>query len=111
MQVAAICGGCFEGVRKRVAEIQNLAESRLALVLLHYASLRANAPGNHEIECSLVATGQSPDILLEIREKPRIVDHSVLDNFVDAGAKFALGQRRERIRIGDHQFGRIERAY
>ena len=47
---------------------------------------------------------------LEPREELRVDDHAVLDHLREAGRELARRQRRERVRVGEHRDGLVERA-
>ena len=97
--VAAIAGRGLERVGDGMAQIEDLPQSRVALVLGDDSQLDAHARGD---DLRGVGIGAGSHALPEVAAG----EQRRLDHFPIAGRELGSGQRGERLRVGDHR-GRL----
>src|SRR5580700_2567267 len=103
MQIFAISRGGFEGVGEGMTEIKDFAEPGFTFIAAHDFSLGLDASRDHEIERLGVAPGERRDRVFEKRKQALVADDAVFDYFVQSRTKLAIGQRRERRWVSQHE--------
>ena len=101
----------LQRVAESVAEVEHGARaSGFALVLGDDPRLGPDAFGDGVFLGSMVAFEDFLAVALAPFEERRIAEHPVLDYLGVPGTHFARGQGGERVEIGQHQRGLVERA-
>src|SRR5882672_8699266 len=93
--VAAVVGDAFERVREGVTEIQDFAEAGLAFIAADDTRFDPDVARDELAECRTIATQDVFQVLLEHREHGCVGNDSVLHDFGEAAAKFAVRERAE----------------
>ncbi len=103
MQPGPVTQARFDGVAEGVAEIEQLAQAALALVLADDFGLDRDRAHHRVAERIGVAREQGVEIRFEPAEERRIADQAILDYFGDSRAQLALGQGLQGIEVGEHE--------
>src|SRR5215469_1504714 len=95
---------------KRMTEIQNLAKSRLLLILPHDVSLDLDGSSDHMLERARLSLEERIHVRLQKSKQLGIGNGSVLDHFRQSAAKLAIRQRFQYFGIRQHHPRWIEGA-
>ena len=98
VQPGRVVGGALDGVAERVAEIEQRAIAALVLVARDDFGLDLAGALDGVRERGGVARQQLRGIRSSQSKKLAVDDEPVLDDFGEAGAQLAIGQRGERVR-------------
>ena len=93
-----------------MAEVENGAQPRLALVLAHHLGLDLAGAHHSMPQGSQVSRHQSVHVVVQPTQKHGIINGAVLDDLRQPSSHFTLGQRSEQGEIAHHTFGLIEGA-
>ena len=107
---AAVLRDRFDGVARRVPEVQDAARAALALVLGHDPRLDPAGVGYHRDQRVLLAADDGAQVASHPLEQAAVGDHAVLDHLVEAGPELAPGERAEQLRVGEDRERLVERA-
>src|SRR5437016_158609 len=111
VQEPTIGGGLLERVAKRVSQVQDSPQPRLALVATHNVHLHFDRLQQDRLEGFRVARAKRVKPRLELEKESGAVKDGVLYNFVQPGAKSAVAERGEHNRVRQHQARRVESAH
>ena len=110
--VDAIVGDGFEGMAEGVAEIQDFAEAGFALVAANDLRFDFEAARDDVwSESGRVAAKDGVEVLFEKGEEFCVGDYAVLDDFGEAAAVLAFGERLQHGGVDDDQASGIESSY
>src|SRR5712671_6765903 len=110
MLIPPVLGNAFEGMGKGMAVIEDFAQAGLALVAADDASLDLHVARNQKTERLAVSPQNFVQVLFEHRKHLRVRDDGMLDDFSQAAAKLAAGERAQKLGIGEYQLGRVKRS-
>ena len=106
----AIFGDSFDGVSRRVAEVQNASQAGFSLVSRHDLGLDAARLGDDCGQRGRLVREDRRVILSDLVEEARARCHTVLDDLVKASAELPPGERCQHRRVDDDGVRLIERA-
>ena len=108
--VDAIARDRFESVSEGVAEIQDFAKAGFAFVFRDHLGFDFEGVRNDVGKRMGFSAEHRGEIFFEVGEKRGVGDDAVLDDFGEAAAILALGERFQSGRIDEHEARGIERA-
>ena len=111
VQEPTIGGGLLERVAKRVSQVQDSPQPRLALVAAHNVYLHVDRLQQDRLEGFRVARAKRVKPRLELEKESGAVKDGVLHNFIQPGAKSAGIERSEYDRVRQHQPRRVKSAH
>ncbi len=104
-----VAGQPFERVTERMAEVEQRAVALLALVPCHGCGL-GPATRRNGFGAGRAAREDGLPLPFEPGEERRVIDQAIFDDLGVTGPELPLRQRREAIRIGEHQRRLVEGA-
>ena len=102
--------GCFDGVAHGVAEVQDRAETALALVPAHDLGLDLAGALDDMGKRIRVEREDLFAVLVEVFEESRVPDHAVLDHLGHAGEELFPGEAFEHAEVHQDLFRLVEGA-
>jgi len=108
--VAQVARLLLDGVRHRVAEVQDAAQAALLLVLADDGRLDLARARDHVDSGLALKCEHRVRMLLEVGEEVRIVDDAVLDDLAEPRRDLALRQRFHHGEVHEDALGLVERA-
>ena len=110
VQEMSISGVSLEGVADGVAQIQHPAQAVFALVGRNYFGFQTHGFGDDPFQLFRVFTQFLCVNIFESAEQFGLADHAALERFVEAGAKFTVGQAAKAPRDRSTRCGDGERC-